>query len=366
MVTNRPEESPACAPAVAELCEQSLRALVHAPSVFAAASLRPAPSFGAAAGLALAAGAAALAVNLTHGFAANPDFLQRFPPLMIAVMAVAALGLYTSLILLLAVLLYGLARALGGTGDFDRALQAAAALSPAAPLQALCNWWPIAWALPTLLAAWVAAGALEGLFKTKPMATRAACALLAAAAIGLQFVGRVFVERAGRAYALTLAAGQALGTNEDLLRRIRAVEMEAIPASGLPSGGTPAATAPSGLDLLRGPQGTQPAPAVLEASPAAVTRDAADVQQNASAMLGVLAPMLDNVAASRKMSSRQKSDMKDLQALMKDLQAQLQPGAARLSNAEQAKRMAKIQQMTLRMMSTGMQVSPAPKNEVKK
>lgn len=352
-----PPPPPAVAPGMAELFEQSLLALARAPSVFAAASLRPAPSFVAAAGLALASGAAALAV----GLGSNLVFLQRFPPPMIATMAAAALGIYASLLLLFAVLLYGLGRSLGGSADFDRALQGAAAVSLVTPLQAVGGGFPIVWALPPMLAAWVAAGALEGLFKTRPFPARAACALLALVAIGLQFAGRVFVERAGRAYALTQAAASTVKSNDDLLRRIQAVQSQAVSMPGPASAGT------SGLDLLRGPEdAAPPGPAAVEDSPAALMKDAAEVRQNASQMLGSIAPMLDSAAASKKLTPQQKSDMKDLQALMKDLQAQMQPGAPRLSAAEQAQRMARIQQMTLRMLSTGMQSSQAPQSEVKK
>ena len=96
-------------------------------------------------------------------------------------------------------------------------------------------------------------------------------------------------------------------------------------------------------------------------------KDAAEVQRHASAMLGSLAPMLNDPALTRNMSPQQKSDLKDLQALMKDLQAQMQPGAARLSEAEQARRMAQIQRMTMRMMlSAAMRTPPTSKSEAKK
>jgi hypothetical protein len=285
---------------------------------------------------------------------------------MIAIMSAAALGLYSCLLLLLAVLFYGLGRCLGGTGNFDRALQTAAALSLIGPLQALCNWFALAWALPALLAAWVAAGALEGLFKTKPFPARAACALLAGAAIGLQFAGRVFVERAGQAYALTRAANSAAKTNDDLVRQIQAIQQQAISAADASTGVTPATIGTSSLDLLRGPTGENPSTEVPGISQAETMPDIAEVQQNASAMLESLSPILDNPAITKNMSPQQKSDMKNLQVLMKDLQTQMQPGSARLSDAEQAKRMAQIQQMTMRMMSAGLNIAPASKNEAKK
>lgn len=356
MTEATPAAAPPTAPGLGELFEQSLLALGLAPSVFAAAALRPAPSFGAAAGLALVSGAAALAVNLAHGFASNPDLLQSFPLPLVAVVAAAAFGLYSSLILLLAILLYGLGRSLGGSGDFDRALQGAAAVSLLAPVQALCNWFPFVWALPAVLAAWVAAGALVGLFKTRPFPARAACAVLAGLALGLQYAGRAFSSRAGQTYAIT--------------RMTRAdVQPQAPEPDGAPAAPAPAAAGTSGLDLLRGPAGESLAPeAAQPATPAAMMKDAAEIQQNASDMLGNLAPMLQSSAVNKNLSPAQQADMKTLQALMKDLQARMQPGAPRLSEAEQAKRMALIQQMTMHMMSSALQAPTGPKlgKEVKK
>lgn len=354
-----PPATPATAPGLTELFEQSLMSLALAPSVFGAAALRPAPSFGAAAGLILASGAAALAV----GLGTNQDFLQRFPPAMIAVMAAAALGIYASLLLLFAVLLYGLGRSLGGTGDFDRALQAAAAVSLLTPLQAICGGFPVVWALPPVAAAWVAAGALEKLFKADPVPVRAACALLAAAAIGLQFAGKLFIGRAGQAYALTQTASQAMRLNDELVR-----QMQAMPAPDAAGVTAPAATGTSGLDLLRGPEDDAPASPPVAAAPAAPAQDTAQLEQHASDMLTSLTPMLETAAASGKLSPQQKSDMKELQKLMKDLQEQMKPGAKRLSPAEEAKNMAQIQQMTMRMMSMSMQAAPpgpAKKGELK-
>ncbi|MDE2512372.1 MAG: hypothetical protein KGL74_14700, partial [Elusimicrobia bacterium] len=169
-----PKPPPApVAPGAGELFEMALTAAFQ-PGVFRAAAARPAPSFAAAGGLAMAAGAAALAVNLAHGFVETPDLLRRYPPAMIAAVGVAALGLCMSLLLLLAVMLYGLGSAMGGKGGFDRGLQAAAMLSVLWPVQMMCNWFPFAWMLPAALAAWMAASALEGLFGAAASPARAA------------------------------------------------------------------------------------------------------------------------------------------------------------------------------------------------
>ncbi len=214
------------APGFGELFEQSLAAIVD-PSVFRRAAERPAPSFGAAGGLALAAGAEALAINLAHAVVASPGLLQPLTPLILAAVGVAALGLYASVLLLLAVLLYGIGNGFGGKGEFERGLQAAAMISVLAPVQMLCNWFPAAWIVPALLAAWVAAGALENLFNVRPGPARTLCALLAAGAIGLQFAGRALADRARDAYAAT----QAASARPPPERRARALDVRGVSPS---------------------------------------------------------------------------------------------------------------------------------------
>ena len=90
--------------------------------------------------------------------------------------------------------------------------------------------------------------AMVELFKTKLFAALAVCALLAAMAIGLQFAGRVRIERAAQA-------------------------IQPLAADDAPAGSPPAATVTSGLDLLRGPAGEAPASPALEASPGEVMKD---------------------------------------------------------------------------------------------
>jgi len=348
-----PPPPPPSPPSFTEFFEQSLYALALAPSVFASAAERPAPSFAATGGMALACGGAALAVNLAHAVLLDPSALDKFPPLMTAVVGAAAFGIYISFLLFLSVLFFGLARALGGAGDFSRSVQATAALSLTGPLQALCNWFSAAWILPTLIAAWMASGALEGLFKVKRMPARAVCAVLAAGAIGLQFAGRALMERAEQAYALTRAAAEVSRGNPDLAGQIRALQEQAASAAASQAG-------PSGLELLRGPAGDEPAnqPAAVQA--AALTRQAADVQQGAAGMLNAVTPMLETMAADKSLPPQQREDMKAMQDLMKDLQAQMSGKHSTLSPQEQAKRMAQIQQMTMRMMNQSLKHPPRP------
>jgi len=347
------------APGFGELFEQSLIA-PFSPGVFRAAAARPAPSFGAAGGLALAAGAAALAVNLAHAVVESPDLLTRFPPPLVAAVGAAAFGLYASVQLLLAVMLYGLGNALGGKGDFDRGLQAAAMLSVLWPVQMLCGWFPLAWVLPAALGAWIAACALEGLFGAKPAAARALCAVLAGAAIGLQAVGRVVADRARQAYAVSRALAPVADANAELAKQMAALQQQAA-ASAMPAAnsGAPTAAATSGLDLLKGPvdvdagaasQGAPPPPEV-------VLDQAKGMQTSAVGMLDAMAPMLNNPAITKNMNPQQKADMKELQDMMADLKDQIKTGR-RVSDPAFAQKMAKIQQLSMRMMAAGMMAPP--------
>ncbi|MFI5345357.1 MAG: hypothetical protein ACHQ51_03175, partial [Elusimicrobiota bacterium] len=339
---------------------------------FRAAAARPAPSFGAAGGLALAAGAASLAVNLAHGIVQSPDLLRRFPPLMMAAVAVAALGLYLSVLLLLAVMLYGLGNALGGKGAFDRGLQAAAMLSVLGPIQMLCNWFPFAWTIPAALAAWTAACALEGLFGSAPAPTRALCAVMGAAALGLQFAGRAVADRAREAYAATQVLSQAAGGDAELAKQMQALQQQAAAAAAaMPadpaSASAPAPAAPtSGLDLLKGPDDDArgPSSAPEPTAQQAALQQAQGVQTHASGMLDALAPMLNNPALTKSMTPQQKAAMKELQSIIADTKGQLDAGRG-VSDPAFAAKMQRIQQLTMQMMSAGLQTPagaapPAP------
>jgi hypothetical protein len=352
------------APGCAELFEQSLAAVVD-PAVFRRAAARPAPSFGAAGGLAFGAGAAALAVNLAHAAVSSPDILQRFSPAIMAAVGVAALGLYASLLLLLAAALCGIGNVLGGKGEFERGFQAAAMISVMAPVQMLCGWFPAAWFVPALLAAWLAAGALEGLFNARSGPARAVCALLAAGAIGLQFEGRALADRARDAYAATQAAAAA---NADLARSMTALaqQAQAMTAAAVPPGAAPTAT--SGLDLLRGPSegdsaaspsfptgASAAAPGLAAPAPAAVQA----MQGNAAGMLDALTPMIAMLAASKTLGAQQKADVKELQGLMQDLRTQMISGK-RMDNAVFAEKMTRYQALLMRVMSYSAQSKPAP------
>lgn len=359
------------APGLGELFEQSLTAAFD-PSVFRRAALRPPPSFGSVAGLALASGGAALAIGLAHAFVATPGFLRPFSPPVVAAVAVAGVGLYSSLLLLLAVALYGVGNGAGGKGEFERGLQAAAMISALAPLQMMCGWFPAAWPVPALLAAWVAAGSLEGLFNANRGPVRAVCALLAAGAIGLQFVGRTFVDRTRDAYSAAQAVQESAAANAELARSVSALAQQAGDASGaavFPQGPVSAAPATSGLDLLRGgpaegdeassPQ-TSPlaAPATQAAPPPGIDAAARAMQTSAAGMLDALTPMINMLTTSKSLRPEQQADIKELQGLMRELKTDMASNK-KMDNAVFQDKMRRYQSLLMRVMAYSSQAAPA-------
>jgi hypothetical protein len=336
--------------------------------VYRAAAARPAPSFVSALGLALACGALSLIINLAHGAASTPDFMSRFSPALLAAVATAAIGLFASFLLLIAVMLYGLGNALGGKGDFDRGLQAAAMISVLWPVQMMCNWFPIAWAIPSALAAWIAACALEGLFGAKPSPTRALFAVFAAAAIGVQTLGHMLLDRARQTYGTVTAVTQAADSSADLARQMQALQQraQAAEADGAAAmdaaapAAAPGATPVSSLDLLRsgsdGGDAGSPQPQA-PASPTAVVAAAKGMEANAVGMLDAMTPMLSNPAITRNMTPEQKANLKELQGMMADLKAQASSGK-RLSDPDFALRMSRYQQLMLKVMAAAAAAPP--------
>jgi len=361
----QPARPPAVAPGFVALFEQSLHAIVD-PAVFRAAAARPAPSFGAAGGLAIASGAAALGAGLAHAAVESPDLFQRFSPAVVTAVAVAALGLYACVVLLTALMFHGMGNALGGKGDFDRALQAAAMLSVLWPVQITCNWFPVAWALPAAVAAWMAACALEGLYGAKPGLARALCALAAASAVGAQLAGRVLADRARQAYAATQELTRAAAATGDIAKQVQAFQQQAeaaaaaLPAAGpgsVPDAapGVPPAAGASSLDLLKGFSDDSAAPAAKGPTlqqAQQMLQSGKEVQASAIAMIDSLTPLLNNPEMTKNMTPAQKDGMKELQSLMGDLRAQIDSGQPLSDAAFQAK-MQRIQQLSMQLISAG-------------
>lgn len=348
---------PPRAPGLGELLELSLTALLNAPGVFAKLEARPAPGPGASFLAALAWGALFFALNLTHVALSSPAVLRAYPPWQVGVAGLLGLGAWASLYLLASSLVYGLGRALGSAGDFDRALLVAAVALSAAPVQAVSRFVPAAWVAPPLLAAWIAACGLNALFKASPWTARGACAALAAAVLGLQYGAGVLVERYSPSARMAAAAAQAapsLDQIAELQRQMR--QVEAAVAEAAPAG----APGASGLDLLRGPAGEE-APAEAPDRRQQLARMSAQgdaVNKGMAGMLDSITPLLDNPAITQNMGPQQKADYVELKKMIEDMKTGLKADSI-TSPQEQQAQMMKIQQLVMRLMSSGLTMPKA-------
>ncbi len=355
------------APGIGELLELSLQALVNAPGVFHRLAERPAPGPGASAAAALAWGAAFFALNLVHLGLSYPTMLQAYPPWMVGVVFVGGLVLWTALFLLGASLIYAAGRALGAGGDFDRALLVAAVALAAAPIQALCSFFPMAWTVPALLAAWILASGLSSQFKTDPWAARGVCAALAAAVLGLQFGTGVLVERYAGPARLAASAAQGAPSPEQLndlqkqLEQMQTITQEA-------QAGAAAPPSQSGLDLLSGPAGTPQAPVAptQREQLAAMSAQGDAMNKSVLGMLNSVEPMLSNPAITQNMTALQKSEFAELKQHLAQMKADIAAGKVTTAAEQQAKMM-RIQGLVMRMMSAGLTMpKAAPPAEGKK
>jgi len=362
----KPKEPASIPPKLGELFELSLTALVNAPGVFAGLDARPSPSPGISLVAALAWGAAFFALNLLHVAIANPAALQAYPTWQIGVIAFFGLGLWTALYLLGASLFYGLGRALGSAGDFDRALLAATVTLAAAPVQAMCSWFPMAWVAPSVLAAWIAACGLSALFKADPWASRGVCAVLAAGVLALQYGAGLVVEKYSAAAQLAAVAAQAAPAAGQLIELQQQMQqVQAIAEQAQQNAQASAAAGKSSLDLLRGPSGE----AATTAGPTMnqqidqMKAQGDTMNKSAIAMLDSIAPMLNNPIFTQNMSLQQKSDFNALKALIQDMKADMASNKITSPQEQQAK-MLKIQQLMMRVLSSGMTMpkaaAPAP------
>lgn len=358
------------APGIGELLELSLTALVNAPGVFRRLAERPAPAPGASAVVALAWGAAFFALNLIHLGLSYPAMLQAYPPWMLGVVFVCGLGVWTALFLLGSSLVYGAGRVLGAGGDFDRALLVAAVALAAAPIQALCSFFPMAWTVPALLAAWILANGLSSQFKTDPWAARGVCAALAAAALGLQYGTGVLVERYAGPARLAASAAQGLPSPEqlnDLTKQLEQMQTITQDAQAGLGPGDLAQPNRSGLDLLSGPGAspTAPAPPTQREQLAQMSAQGDAMNKSILAMLTSIEPMLSNPAITQNMTPVQKSEFAELKGHLAQMRSEIAAGKITTPKEQQVKMM-RIQGLVMRMMSAGMSMPKAPPAEAKK
>lgn len=357
--TTENKEAPAPRPPkAAELLELSLTALVNAPGVFAKLEARPAPGPAASLLAALAWGALFFALNLVRIALASPAALQAYAPWQIGAVAFLALCLWTALYLLGASFVYGLGRALGSAGDFDRALLVAAVALAAAPAQALCGWFPMAWAAPAVVAAWILACGLSALFKAGPWASRGVAAALAAVVLAGQYGASRLVEKyaAAAQFAAVAAQGAAaanqLAELQQQMQQAQAITEEAKQTVSAQQGR-------SSLDLLRGPGADErPAAGPSEQQQLAQMSASGDaMNKSVITMLDSIGPMLNNPLITQGMSLQQKSEYAELKRMISDMKTDMVQGKTMTSAEHQAKMM-KIQNLMMRMMSAG--IAPPP------
>ncbi len=370
------KEAPApTAPKLGELFELALTSLINAPGVFAKLEARPAPGPGMSFLVALAWGAAFFALNLLHVTIANPGALQAYAPWQVGVVAFLGLGVWTAMFLLGSSLIYGIGRALGSAGDFDRALLITAVTLSAAPVQALCTWFPMAWVVPALVAAWILSCGISALFKTDPWAARGVCAVLAAGVLALQYGAGLVVEKYAATAQLAAVAVQGASTASQLSELQQQMQQIQTAASQLPQAGDTAqpgdpsdspASNRSSLDLLSGPEAASaPSSGPTQREQLAQMSASGDaMNRSVIAMLDSMAPLLNNPAITKGMSLQQKADYVELKRMMADMKTGMIENRI-TSPQEQQARMMKIQQLTMRMMSAGLpmpapQAAPAP------
>ncbi|MEQ1920614.1 MAG: Yip1 family protein, partial [Elusimicrobiota bacterium] len=301
-------------------------------------------------------GASFFALNVLHVLIANPAALQAYPAWQVGAIAFFGLGLWTALYLLGASLFYGLGRMLGSAGDFDRALLAATVTLTVAPVQAMCNWFPMAWVAPSVLAAWIAACGLSALFKADPWASRGVCAVLAAGVLALQYGAGLIVEKYSAAAQLAAVAAQAAPAASQIAElQQQMLQVQALAEQVQQNAQAPGAAGTSSLDLLRGPAGDAtptPGPDMNQQIDQMKAQGDA-MNKSAIAMLDSIAPMLNNPIFTKNMSPQQKSDFIALKALIQDLKTDMADNKISSPQEQQAK-MIKVQQLMMRVLSSGM------------
>lgn len=370
--TAEKKDAPALtAPKLGELFELALTALVNAPGVFAKLEARPAPGPGTSFLVALAWGAAFFALNLLHVTIANPAALQAYAPWQVGVVAFLGLGVWTAMCLLGSSFVYGVGRTLGSAGDFDRALLITAVTLAAAPVQALCTWFPMAWVVPALIAAWIFACGLNALFKTDPWAARGVSAVLAAVVLALQYgAGQVVEKYAATAQLAAVAVQGASAASQisELQQQMQQVQAAAsqLSQTGDPSQGDPPQANRSSLDLLSGPEAasTPSAGPTQREQLSQMSASGDAMNKSVITMLDSMAPLLNNPAITKNMSLQQKADYVELKRMIADMKTGMTENKI-TSQQEQTAKMMKIQQLVMRMMSAGMampapQAAPAP------
>lgn len=332
------------APDAREMLAQSFAALVK-PSVFRAAAARPAPSTAACFSLALCASALSFAVLAAQwGWfgLASPVRVGMNLRLGAAAMFFAFQGIS---VLVWTAVLPLLARTLGGQGGVDRALQAAAMISVFASSWLTAQALPRLWMIPTLAAAWLALGALLGLFGTRPWLSRAAVAALAALALLIQSWARRQSDIIDHRKEIRQVEFGAAFARADILSSFEHYGPHVSTAS--PSGAAPST---SSLDLIRGLSDDRPALPPADGSPVNDAPNAPpNVNEGVARFLELTAPRLDDPRLLKDLTPEQKANVEEARRLIDDLRAKLKSGR-NLDDPDFAREMMRYQQRMLKFM----------------
>ncbi|MBI5241843.1 MAG: YIP1 family protein [Elusimicrobia bacterium] len=360
------ETSPTPDYGLARMLEDTVTAPLRPGAVFSALAGRPAPSYAVMIPNLLVFCALSYAAGFIRAGLVNPEFLNASPALT-AIATLAALVMAVPLSFLAAGVLHAFMLLSGGEGDFPRSYQSASLLSLVLTLQALLNWFDWVWALPALLAVYLAALAAKSLHRAPAARAAVVFSLVGLCALGGQWWTRLQIARlAETATAVKTAAAAA----QDLGRQLQQVQQQMAPpfeggaggsAPGLPQdqAQTPqgvqlsSASLPSvisGLQLLA-PPASGPAPEnPADAYKVRAQAQAQHLQQATSGMLAPIMAMLSNPATTAGMSPEQAKQMKALSSLLTQMQAGMSSGK-KMTPEEHAAFMAQFQGAMLQFMS---------------
>ena len=350
----QPAAPPPVAPGLGELFERSLQGLVMGRSAYSPLAERPAPGYGAMTLLAVLYAVAGLSFSAALTAVSDPRQLGAYPPWMYAVVGAAALGVSLAWLLLSSAVLFGLGKALGGDGGFERGYQAAAMLFALAPVQALASMFPLAWVAPSVLFAWAGAGAMSGLLRANFAGAMAACAMLGGLSVAGQAVARAAYAKSQEVVAQSqalLQAGEAAGQAAVLMQALQQVPSSPPPVDG--------AAPASSLDMLRVPEEAgAPAEGPTPAAQAALLKQGDALRVNAEGMIESILPMLENPAITKNLDAQGKADMKEMRDLLADIKKKSAAGT--IDSRYHTEMLQKIQALSMRVMMSSMRAPAAP------
>ena len=310
---------------IGRMLEDTVTAPVRAGAVFTALAGRPAPAYGVMIFNLLAFSAAACAASFIRSAVAMPDHAPYAPALLALA---AALLLIVPASFIAAGLLHAFMLLSGGKEDFRRSYQTASLLSLVVVLQAMLNRFDWAWALPSLLAAYLAATAARTLHRAPAVRAAAVFGALAGVCVLGQWWAREHTARWAK-------------TAGELSRQMRQLPQTPLPLApdgadaNLAQGQAPV----SGLDLLAAPRGNGPAPAQFQA-----------MQTATADMLRPVLGMLNNPQLAKGLSPEQARQVVELTGLINQMQEAM-TGGGNLTPAEQAAAARKFQTLALQLMS---------------